>query len=118
MNTDYAIVEFQKKDGKIDFNKAILCYGDDEIRIEHLTKSGYFSRKSLFIDVDFSESVECKQPILYVSKKTADYIKENFCNLNGRVWVNPNSTPISRHLAIANFITKNGTDPYDRGQMF
>ena len=111
---DYAIISFNETKNGIDFNKAILDTPQGEFSLSHLTKKGYYSKKPLFIDIDFVKGSECGQSVLYISKETADMLKEKYTT-KGKLWKNPYDTGISRALAIANHCTKNGGDIYDRG---
>jgi len=111
---DYAIVSFKETEKGIDFNNSIVDTPDGNFTLRHLTEKGYYSNKSLYLDIDFLKGYEDGQPILYVTKEIVNFLEKKYTT-KGKVWTNQPNNGISRALAIANHCTKNGGDIYDRG---
>tara|TARA_R110000803_G_scaffold115925_1_gene184553 strand:- start:889 stop:1242 length:354 start_codon:yes stop_codon:yes gene_type:complete len=83
--------------------------------IKQATKKGWLSSKKIFEDLDvlYKES-DCD---LIITEDCANMLIEKYGNVKVKVFTQTPDyyTPFSASHAIANFITKNGTDPYDVG---
>jgi len=97
------IINYRKKDGQIDINNSKLFIGDSEYLIQHLTKSGYFSKSSLLPFFEYKETIdgECGQKCLFITDEVAEMIVKSNCNLNGKVWHN-NQNPIYESISERN----------------
>ena len=88
------IVHYRKVKGNIDINGSILCVGDKEFKIQHLTNLGYFSKSILVPFFEYEETTDGEggQKCLSISDKTAEMIAKSNCCLNGKLWVDDCST--------------------------
>ena len=116
-----AIVKFNVTKKGIDFNGSMLYNSEinplDCVYIGHTTKSGYKTKKPLYlIDFNISDIKEKngKDYILLTDNEYNDLV-EKFRDVKFKHYYGFPRTPPSAAHAIANFITKNGTDPYDVG---
>jgi hypothetical protein len=107
------------KKGQINLNGAYLSVFDGEIetrlidRIDHATEKGWRSSKPIFeeLEVIYSES----EVDLIITENCANRLMAKYQGVKVKEWIDHNIPGPSAAHAIANFITKNGTDPYDRG---
>lgn len=116
-----AIVKFNVTKKGIDFNGSMLYDSDlspsDCVYIKHTTKSGYRSKKPLYLNcfnVSDIQKKNGKDYILLTDNQYKDLVKK-FKDVDFKYYCGYPYTPPSAAHAIAMFITKNGTDPYDRG---
>lgn len=116
-----AIVKFNVTEQGIDFNGSMLYNSElnplDCVYIHNTTKSGYWSKKPLYLS-DFNISdIKEKNGKSYVPLTDNQYedLVIKFKDVTLKYYSPyPYKPPTAAH-AIANFITKNGTDPYDVG---
>lgn len=81
--------------------------------IRKATKKGWESSKGIFEELDIIERES--ENDLIITEACAKRLVSKYGNVSTRTYTKPNYVPFSAAHAIANFITKNGTDPYDRG---
>jgi hypothetical protein len=81
--------------------------------IKEATKKGWKSAKKIFEELDIIEKES--ENDLIITEDCANRIVSKYGNVSTKTYTSPNYVPFSAAHAIANFITKNGTDPYDRG---
>lgn len=81
--------------------------------IKEATEKGWKSTKKIYEDLDIIEKESDND--LIISEDCANKLLNKYGNVVTKVYTSPNYVPFSAAHAIANFITKNGTDPYDRG---
>lgn len=81
--------------------------------IKEATKKGGKSSKKIFADLDIIKKESDTD--LIISEDCANQLLIKYGNIITKTYNPPYCTPISAAHVIANFITKNGTDPYDRG---
>ena len=81
--------------------------------IKEATKKGWKSNKKIFEDLDVIGK-ESENDLL-ITEDCANKLIEKYGNVVTKTYTSPYYVPFSAAHAIANFITKNGTDPYDRG---
>lgn len=81
--------------------------------IKQATKNGWESKKKIFeeIDVLYKES----ENDWIISEDSAKMLLAKYKDVKVKKYYGYELTPPSAAHVIANFITKNGTDPYDRG---
>lgn len=81
--------------------------------IKEATKKGWRSSKAIIeeLDIIYQES----DVDLIISEVCAMKLIYKYGNVTTKSYTSPYYVPFSAAHAIANFITKNGTDPYDRG---
>ncbi len=112
---DYAIIDYKGKKGKIDFNNAILDTPNGQHFLQHLTDKGYYSKKPLYIDFEYSYYNDGGVDCLIISEKTFKYLFDNYTNLNGKIFQTYEKSK-RKEKAIGNLawcsVMK---DPYDRG---
>jgi hypothetical protein len=84
------IAHFGKKDGQININGAKLFIGDKEYTIQHLTKSGYFSKAALLPFFEYQETTDGEggQECLFITDEVAEVIAKSNCDLKGKLWDN------------------------------
>jgi len=94
-----------------------LWEGDKETvliqSIQQATKKGWVSKKKIFENVDVLYKESHNDWI--ISEESADILIKKYGNVKVKKYYSYELTPPSAAHSIANFITKNGTDPYDRG---
>lgn len=116
-----AIIKFNITDKGIDFNGSMLYNSEkrtlDCVYMHHTTLSGYRSKKPLYLSGFNISEIQEKNGKKYIPLTEKQYkdLVEKFENVNFKHYYGLPTTPPSAAHAIANFITKNGTDPYDRG---
>jgi len=116
-----AIVEFNVTEKGIDFNGSRLYDSDlnpsDCVSIKHTTKSGYRSKKPLYLSCFNISDIQKKNGKDYIPLTDNQYedLVEKFKDVTFKYYRGYPYTPLSAAHYIAMFITKNGTDPYDRG---
>ena len=81
--------------------------------IKEATKKGWQSTTNIFEDLDILQNESDND--LIISEDCALKLLAKYGNVTTKAYTSPNYVPFSAAHAIANFITKNGTDPYDRG---
>lgn len=81
--------------------------------IKEATKKGWKSTKKIFEKLDIIEKEY--ETDLIITEDCAFNLLEKYGNVTTKIYTPPYYVPFSAAHAIANFITKNGTDPYDRG---
>lgn len=81
--------------------------------IKESTKKGWKSTKKIFEELDVIEKES--ENDLIITEDCAKSLVSKYNNVCTKTYNSPNYVPFSKAHAIANFITKNGTDPYDRG---
>ena len=81
--------------------------------IKEATAKGWKSTKKIFEDLDILQKESDND--LIISEDCALKLLAKYSNVTTKIYTSPNYVPFSAAHAIANFITKNGTDPYDRG---
>ena len=81
--------------------------------IRKATKKGWESSKKIFEKLDIIERESVND--LIITEDCANMLIAKYGNVSIKTYNRPDYTPPSAAHAIANFITKNGTDPYDRG---
>jgi len=81
--------------------------------IKQATNKGWKSSKPIFEDLDiiYKES-DCD---VIITEDCANMLLEKYGNVETKTYTPSYYKSFSAAHAIANFITKNGTDPYDRG---
>lgn len=81
--------------------------------IKEATSKGWRSSKKIFetLDILYKES----ENDLIITEECANKILSKYSNVIIKTYTPSYYVPFSAAHAIANFITKNGTDPYDRG---
>ena len=106
------------KEGKADLNRAYLSVWNNEVEtvliqsIKHATKKGWQSNKPIFEQLEIiKQEGDCD---LIITENCANMLIYKYSNINVKVY-DAHIPKMSAAHAIANFITKNGTDPYDRG---
>ncbi len=111
-------VDGQDKDEALDINRAYLSVymdGHETVLIEKIlqpTPKGWALQKPLMEEL---EIVDIESDLdLIISEKSAKMLMAKYADLNVKEY-SPPSEGTPRATAIANFITKQGTDPYDRG---
>jgi len=81
--------------------------------IAQSTKKGWKSTKPIFEDLEIiNKESECD---LIITEGCANMLMHKYANVQTKIYRSQHYMPFSAAHAIANFITKNGTDPYDRG---
>jgi hypothetical protein len=105
------------KDGSLNGAYLSMWEGDVEtilIRsIKQRTKKGWESKKLIFEDLQIiNRESDCD---LIITEDCANMLVEKYANVQTKTYHSPHYVPVSAAHVIANFITKNGTDPYDRG---
>jgi len=116
-----AIVKFNVTEQGIDFNGSMLYDSDisplDCVYIHNTTKSGYKSKKPLYLSGFNISDIQKKNGKDYIplTDNEYEYLIAKFNNVAFKHYYGKPYTPPSASHAIANFITKNGTDPYDVG---
>ena len=105
------------KDGSL--NGAYLSVWEDETEIvlihsiKQSTEKGWKSTKPIFEDLQIiNKENDCD---LIITEECASMLMDKYGNVQTKTYHSPHYVPFSAAHAIANFITKNGTDPYDRG---
>ena len=91
--------------------------GDVEVvliqSIRQSTKNGWESKKPIFEDLQIiNKESDCD---LIITEDCAKMLLDKYASVKIKTYHKPHYVPFSSAHAIANFITKNGTDPYDRG---
>ena len=81
--------------------------------IKEATKNGWTSAKNIFEDLDVIKKESDNDFIN--TEECANKLLAKYGNVTTKIYTSPDYVPFSSAHAIANFITKNGTDPYDRG---
>ena len=116
-----AIVKFNLTEQGIDFNGSMLYDSDinplDCVYIHNTNKSGYKSKKPLYLNsfnISDIQEKNGKSYILLTDNQYHDLVRK-FRDVTLKYYSPFPYKPRSAAHAIANFITKNGTDPYDVG---
>ena len=110
---------FLKVNNDGSLNRAYLSVwenGTETVLIKSLkkaTKKGWESSKKIFEELDIIERES--ENDLIITEDCAKRLVSKYGNVSTKTYTKPNYVPFSAAHAIANFITKNGTDPYDRG---
>lgn len=81
--------------------------------IKEATAKGWKSTKKIFENLDILQRESDND--LIISEDCALMLLEKYGNVKTKTYTPSYYVPFSAAHAIANFITKNGTDPYDRG---
>jgi hypothetical protein len=81
--------------------------------IKEATFKGWKSTKKIFDNIDILQRESDND--LIISEESALRLVDKYGSVSTKTYTSPNYVPFSAAHAIANFITKNGTDPYDRG---
>jgi hypothetical protein len=105
------------KDGSLNGAYLSVWEGNTEIvliqSIKQSTKNGWKSTKPIFEDLQIiNKESDCD---LIITEKCANMLMAKYANVQTKTYHSAHYIPFSAAHAIANFITKNGTDPYDRG---
>jgi hypothetical protein len=104
-------------DGSLNNGYLSLWEGDKETvlidNIRKATKKGWESKKKIFEEVEILYKESDNDWI--ISENSAKMLIDKYANVKTKSYLGYALTPPSAAHAIANFITKNGTDPYDRG---
>lgn len=81
--------------------------------IKEATKNGWRSSRAIKeeLDIIYQES----EVDLIITEDCAMRLIDKYGNVSTKTYIPPYYVSFSPAHAIANFITKNGTDPYDRG---
>jgi hypothetical protein len=90
--------------------------GTEKVLIESIkeaTIKGWKSTKRIFDNIDILERESGND--LIISEESAFMLVDKYGSVITKTYNSPDYVPFSAAHAIANFITKNGTDPYDRG---
>ena len=112
-----AILYYKTTENGIDYNNAKLFVGDKEYTLQHLTKSGYYSKKPLylpnfkttfFLDGDI-------EPALGISDEDALYLIEHYTNLGGKIFRTEREKYYVNKSESDKAICSAIKDPYDRG---
>jgi|SRR5690606_26900224 len=82
-------------------------------KIRQATKRGWKSTKKIFEDLDIIEK-ETERDLI-ITEECANRLIAKYGNVVTKTYNRPGYVQPSAAHVIANFITKNGTDPYDRG---
>tara|TARA_R110000822_G_scaffold217754_1_gene352267 strand:- start:538 stop:882 length:345 start_codon:yes stop_codon:yes gene_type:complete len=104
-------------DGSLNRCQLSVWHGETESvlieSITRLTAKGWESKKPFFeeLDIVYRES-DCD---LIITDDCANMLINKYGNIKAKSFTPDYYQPPSAAHAIANFITKNGTDPYDRG---
>jgi hypothetical protein len=110
---------FLKVNNNGSLNGACLSVWENETEkvlidsIKEATKKGWKSTKDIFEDLDIVEK-ESENDII-ITEQCANYLLSKYGNVSTKIYTSSDYVAFSSAHAIANFITKNGTDPYDRG---
>lgn len=86
MDFDYAILFYKEKDGKIDFNGSVLDTPDGQLTLKHLTTGGYYSKKPLFLGIEYTYFNDGGVDCLGVNASTFEFLRENYTGLNGKTF--------------------------------
>ena len=105
------------KDGSLNGGYLSLWEGKSEtvlIRsIKQATKKGWESKKPIFEELQIvNRESDCD---LIITEECANMLISKYANVQTKTYRPEHYAPPSAAHEIANFITKNGTDPYDRG---
>lgn len=115
---EYFLKVSRTKDGKADLNRAYLSVWDNGVEtvlinsIKCATKKGWQSNKPILDELEIIEQESDYD--LIITENCANILLEKYANIEVKVY-DAHIPKMSAAHAIANFITKNGTDPYDRG---
>jgi len=83
---EYAVIDYNEKNGVIDFNDAKLDTPTGQHYLQHLTEKGYYSKKPLHIDFEYKYFNDGGVDCLIVSEKTANFLFKNYTNLGGKIF--------------------------------
>ena len=119
MKTEYFLHVAEEISGSTaNLNGAYLSRYDDGSetvlikRIALPTAKGWASRKAIIEELDIMHT-EGSQSFI-ISESCAMLLVAKYGDVITKQFIRPSAGPSAAHV-IANFITKNGTDPYDRG---
>ena len=108
-----------KQGAAFNLQGAYLSVWDNDIEtvlinsIEQATKKGWRSTKPIFENLDIiTQESDCD---FIITEECANILIAKYRNVKTKIYRIGEDTPFSAAHAIANFITKNGTDPYDKG---
>jgi hypothetical protein len=104
-------------DGSLNRGSLSLLEGDKDITliesIKQPTEKGWESKKKIYEDVEVIYKESDYEWI--ITEESAMMLVEKYGNVTIKSYYVGGYTPPSATHAIADFITKNGTDPYDIG---
>lgn len=115
---EYFLKVSRTKDGKANLNRAYLSVWINGVEsvlinsIKNATKRGWQSNKPIFEELEIIEQESDYD--LIITEKCANMLIDKYSNIEVKVY-DAHIPKMSAAHAIANFITKNRTDPYDRG---
>ena len=115
---EYFLKVGRTKEGKSDLNRAYLSVWNNGVEsvlinsIKHATKKGWQSEKPIFEELEIIDQESDYD--LIITENCANMLIDKYAKIDVKVY-DAHIPKISAAHAIANFITKNGTDPYDRG---
>jgi hypothetical protein len=105
------------KDGSLNGAYLSVWEGNTETvliqSIKQSTKKGWKSTKPIYEDLQIiNKESDCD---LIITEECANMLLDKYGNVQTKTYRPEHYAPFSPAHAIANFITKNATDPYDRG---
>lgn len=84
---DYAIYDYKEKNGKVNFNNATMdCPSGETFTLQHLTNKSYYSKKPLFLDIEYTHFNDGGLECLGISKETFEFLRDNYTNLGGKIF--------------------------------
>jgi len=84
---DYAIYDYRTKKGKINFNNATMDSPSGKtFTLQHLTAKGYYSKKPLFLDIEYTYFNDGGLDCLGISKETFEMLKSKHTGLGGKIF--------------------------------
>lgn len=115
---EYFLKVSRTKDGKVNLNKAYLSVWENEVEsvlirsLKQATKNGWQSNKPIFEELDIIKQES--EYDLIITEKCANMLIDKYANVQVKVY-DAHIPKVSPAHVVANFINKNGTDPYDIG---